>query len=182
MDLFICKSNIYSHKLNLLCFDVVLIVGATVNGILHLVIPTIERRFNLRSVKSGLVSGGYDIASLICLIPVTYFGGRPNASKPRWIGVGMIIMGIGAFIFALPHFIKKASYQTSENGKSLCNNNTLEIKVKYWAECSYDKILKKPSLFWALKFQSYCRQFVKLKYCDSSARSYCLIRCEHCSC
>lgn len=131
--MFTCKYTLTVKVIKLIydaIFDV-LIVGATVNGILHLIIPTIERRFNLRSVKSGLVSGGYDIASLICLIPVTYLGGRPDASKPRWIGVGMIIMGIGALIFSLPHFIKKASYhdQTNEDGKSLCNNNTLAIEV-----------------------------------------------------
>lgn len=133
LDLFTCRYTLKVKVIKLIygaIFDV-LIVGATVNGILHLIIPTIERRFNLRSVKSGLVSGGYDIASLICLIPVTYLGGRPDASKPRWIAVGMIIMGIGALIFSLPHFIKKASYhdQTNEDGKSLCNNNTLAIEV-----------------------------------------------------
>lgn len=112
-------------------FHVALILGAVVNGILHLVIPTIERRFNLRSVKSGLVSGGFDIASLISLIPVTYLGGRPNASKPRWIGVGIIIMGMGSLIFAMPHFIKKGSYidGTLEDGKTLCNNKAPRIEV-----------------------------------------------------
>lgn len=64
-----------------------------VNGFVNVVITTIERRFGLRSSQSGLVAGGYDIASFLCLIPVTYLGGRPGASKPRWIAWGVVLMG-----------------------------------------------------------------------------------------
>lgn len=70
-----------------------------------MVITTIEKRFGLRSSQTGLVASGYDIASFLCLVPVTYFGGRKNASKPRWIGIGMILMGLGSMVFSLPHFL-----------------------------------------------------------------------------
>lgn len=43
--------------------------------------------------------------SLLAVIPVTYFGGHPSASKPRYIAVGMFIMGTGSLLFASPHFI-----------------------------------------------------------------------------
>lgn len=105
--------------------------GALVNGIVHLIIPTIERRFNLRSVKSGFVSGAYDIASLICLIPITYFGGRPNASKPHWIGFGVIVIGLGSIVFCMPHFLNKP--QLNENDEdlenSLCSGRPRQTKV-----------------------------------------------------
>lgn len=64
-----------------------------VNGFVNVVITTIERRFGLRSSQSGLVAGGYDIASFLCLVPVTYLGGRAGASKPRWIAWGIVLMG-----------------------------------------------------------------------------------------
>lgn len=48
---------------------------------------------------------GYDIASFFCLIPVSYFGGRVGASKPKWVGWGVVIMGLGFFTFSLPHFL-----------------------------------------------------------------------------
>jgi organic anion transporter 4A len=76
-----------------------------VNGFINVVITTIERRFGLRSSQTGLVASGYDIASFLCLVPVSYFGGRLGASKPKWIGWGVVIMGIGSFVFALPHFL-----------------------------------------------------------------------------
>lgn len=79
--------------------------GLLVNGCINVVITTIEKRFGLRSSQTGLVASGYDIASFVCLVPVTYFGGRNGASKPRWIGIGMALMGIGSLVFSLPHFL-----------------------------------------------------------------------------
>ncbi|CAB3384981.1 Hypothetical predicted protein [Cloeon dipterum] len=76
-----------------------------VNGFINVVITTIERRFGLRSRETGIIAGGYDVASFLCLVPVSYLGGRPGASKPRWLGWGIVIMGFGSFIFGLPHFV-----------------------------------------------------------------------------
>ena len=55
-----------------------------VNGFVNVVITTIERRFGLRSSQTGLIAGGYDIASFLTLVPVSYLGGRSKASKPRY--------------------------------------------------------------------------------------------------
>ena len=74
-----------------------------VNGFVSVVISTIERRFELSSKQSGFVASGYDIASVLCLIPVSYIGGRGH--KPRWIAAGVLLLGIGSFMFALPHFV-----------------------------------------------------------------------------
>lgn len=82
-----------------------LFLGLLVNGCINVVITTIEKRFGLKSSATGLVASGYDIASFVSLVPVTYFGGRKNASKPKWIGIGMIMMGLGSIVFSLPHFL-----------------------------------------------------------------------------
>ena len=91
----------------------------------NVVISSIERRFGLQSTQSGIIAGSYDIGydgtqkslilfclnprsffrSLLAVIPVTYFGGRPGASKPKYIAIGMFIMGSGSLLFASPHFI-----------------------------------------------------------------------------
>ncbi|KAL7985647.1 hypothetical protein Chor_004217 [Crotalus horridus] len=76
--------------------------GMTVNGFINTVITSIERRFDLQSYQSGLIASSYDIAACVCLTFVSYFGG--NGHKPRWLGWGVLIMGIGSLIFALPHF------------------------------------------------------------------------------
>ena len=54
-----------------------------VNGMVNVVISTLEGRFGLKSVTSGQIAGFYDVGSLLAVIPVTYFGGRKTASKPR---------------------------------------------------------------------------------------------------
>lgn len=65
--------------------------GFIVNGGVNLVITTIEKRYQMRSTESGLIAGGYDVASFLFLIPISYFGG--TRSKPLFIGIGVIIMG-----------------------------------------------------------------------------------------
>ena len=42
-------------------------------------------RFGLQSTQTGLISSAYDIGSLVVMIPVSYYGGRPGASKPRTV-------------------------------------------------------------------------------------------------
>ena len=73
-----------------------------VNGFVSVVISTIERRFDLRSTESGFIASAYDISSVICLVPVSYLGGL--GSKPRWLGIGIFLLGLGSYMFALPHF------------------------------------------------------------------------------
>lgn len=90
-----------------------------VNGCINVVITTIEKRFGLRSSQTGLVASGYDIASFVCLVPVTYFGGRKGASKPRWIGIGIALMGLGSLVFSLPHFITGA-YRATNAETTIC--------------------------------------------------------------
>ncbi|XP_065192060.1 solute carrier organic anion transporter family member 4A1-like [Sycon ciliatum] len=81
----------------------VLFQGLTVSGMNGVVIPTIEKRFRLPSQRSGLISGAYDISAAIFVLPVSYFGER--AHKPRWLGIGCFLLGIGALVFTLPQFI-----------------------------------------------------------------------------
>ncbi|PKU31390.1 solute carrier organic anion transporter family member 4a1 [Limosa lapponica baueri] len=76
--------------------------GMTVNGFINTVITSIERRFDLRSYQSGLIASSYDIAACLCLTFVSYFGG--NGHKPRWLGWGVLVMGLGSLVFSLPHF------------------------------------------------------------------------------
>ncbi|XP_061708271.1 solute carrier organic anion transporter family member 4A1 [Cydia pomonella] len=98
--------------------------GMVVNGFVNVVITTIEKRFGLRSMQTGVIAGGYDMASFICLAPVTYLGGRQGASKPRWLGWGALIMGAGSLMFALPHFLVPPYRAAHREQLDVCHGNS----------------------------------------------------------
>ena len=54
------------------------------NGFVSLVVSTLEKRFNINSAQSGNIGGSYDIGFMLAIIPMTYFGGKRGASKPRY--------------------------------------------------------------------------------------------------
>lgn len=98
-----------------------------VNGFVSVVISTIERRFDLTSTQTGFVASGYDIASVLCLIPISYFGG--NGNKPRWIVCGIFLLSLGSFLFALPHFlIDKYSYNMNAH-RTTCDVNATQSQL-----------------------------------------------------
>lgn len=105
--------------------------GLIVNGFINVVITTIEKRYQLRSTESGLIAGGYDIASFLCLIPVSYFGG--SRSKPVFIGSGVLVLALGSFVFSMPHYMS-GQYSFSQEQEDLCSavNSTLD--------CSKDSV------------------------------------------
>lgn len=110
--------------------------GLIVNGFVNVVITTIERRFQLRSSESGLIASGYDIASFLLLAPISYFGG--SRSKPLFVGLGCLVLGLGAFMFSMPHFlaapyvyssmddVEPVCYSGSEVVHSFCKTNQTE--------------------------------------------------------
>ncbi|XP_038052230.1 solute carrier organic anion transporter family member 4A1-like [Patiria miniata] len=77
--------------------------GMTVNGFVYVVTTTLERRFNLPSVRSGSISSSYDFSVMIVITFVTYLGDRGH--KPLWLGAGALLFALGSYTFTLPHFL-----------------------------------------------------------------------------
>ena len=78
------------------------------------------------------MASGYDIASFLCLVPVTYFGGRLGASKPRIIAWGIILLGLGSLTFAFPHFLVgpyRATMSTTNTCSALSVHNDTTLQV-----------------------------------------------------
>ncbi|XP_057317468.1 solute carrier organic anion transporter family member 4C1-like [Hydractinia symbiolongicarpus] len=78
--------------------------GMLVNGLVSASIPHLEREFGLTSTSTGFISASNDVSGLLCVLIVSYYGDRGH--KPKWLGCGAILTGIGAFFFALPKFLK----------------------------------------------------------------------------
>ncbi|NWI99377.1 SO4C1 protein, partial [Crypturellus undulatus] len=76
--------------------------GIVVNGLINISISTIEKRYELNSSLTGLISASYDIAFCVLSLFISFFGERGH--KPRWLAFSAFMMGLGSLVFALPHF------------------------------------------------------------------------------
>ncbi|XP_050768816.1 solute carrier organic anion transporter family member 4C1-like [Gymnogyps californianus] len=76
--------------------------GIVVNGLINISISTIEKRYELNSSLTGLISASYDIAFCILSLFVSFFGERGH--KPRWLAFSAFMLGLGSLVFSLPHF------------------------------------------------------------------------------
>ncbi|XP_003926604.1 solute carrier organic anion transporter family member 1B1 [Saimiri boliviensis] len=80
----------------------------------------IERRFDISSSLVGLIDGSFEIGNLFVIVFVSYFGSKLH--RPKLIGIGCFIMGLGGVLTALPHFFmgyyrysKETNINSSEN-------------------------------------------------------------------
>lgn len=62
----------------------------------------IERRFEISSSVVGMIDGSFEMGNLLVIVFVSYFGSKLN--RPKIIGIGCFIMGLGSIFTALPHF------------------------------------------------------------------------------
>ena len=50
-----------------------------------------------------MMTSTFDLTVLVTVVFISYFGGTSH--KPKWLGAGVFIQGIGALLFAFPQFI-----------------------------------------------------------------------------
>ncbi|KAF3847795.1 hypothetical protein F7725_020823 [Dissostichus mawsoni] len=75
-------------------------------------ITQLERRFDIPSYLIGVIDGSFEVGNLLVIAFVSYFGAKLH--RPKIIAVGCVLMSIGTFIIALPHFIiGRYQYETS---------------------------------------------------------------------
>ncbi|KAI6058311.1 Solute carrier organic anion transporter family member 4C1 [Aix galericulata] len=91
--------------------------GIVVNGLINISISTIEKRYELNSSLTGLISASYDIAFCILSLFVSFFGERGH--KPRWLAFSAFMLGLGSLIFSLPHF-SSGKYQFGAKREDTC--------------------------------------------------------------
>ncbi|NWV13457.1 SO4C1 protein, partial [Ptilonorhynchus violaceus] len=108
--------------------------GIVVNGLINISISTIEKRYELNSSLTGLISASYDIAFCLLSLFVSYFGERGH--KPRWLAFSAFMLGLGSLVFSLPHF-SSGKYQYGAKLEDTCQ--TVETTFSHNATCSASK-------------------------------------------
>ena len=94
----------------LMCF----LEGFAVNGIANAGLPAIEKHFGISSTKSSVVASSQDFGALAVVLFVSFIGARLH--KPRIVALGSVIMGIGSFLFIVPHMAEEYDLE----GLSVC--------------------------------------------------------------
>uniref|UniRef100_A0A8C4RZH6 Solute carrier organic anion transporter family member n=1 Tax=Erpetoichthys calabaricus TaxID=27687 RepID=A0A8C4RZH6_ERPCA len=94
------------------------IQGMLVNGLVNISISTIEKRYDLRSSLTGLISSSYDISFCILCLFVSFHGQRGH--KPRWMTYSAFMLGLGSLVFSFPHYISDV-YSFDSKKRDLCS-------------------------------------------------------------
>ncbi|XP_069820773.1 solute carrier organic anion transporter family member 4C1 [Dendropsophus ebraccatus] len=94
--------------------------GTAVNGLVNVVISTIEKRYDLNSSLTGLISASYDISFCLLSLVISFYGQRGH--KPRWLAFSALMIGIGAIVFSIPHFTS-GTYEYGNRYNDVCEKS-----------------------------------------------------------
>ncbi|PAA73832.1 hypothetical protein BOX15_Mlig033592g3 [Macrostomum lignano] len=120
--------------------------GMVISGFVKSVVTPIELRYELTSKESGFIVSMYDIGCLVCVVPVSYFGHGHRRS--RLISIGLLVMGLGSFVFFLPHLITdKYIYQSPV--PSVCYPEPNKVYPKF---CNSQNLNSYKYVFWTGQF------------------------------
>lgn len=105
-------------------FLVIMCVAVTaqsmlVNGLIGVSMSSIETRFDLSSSQAGAIPSVYELGGIPCMLVIGYCGSVIH--RPRWIGKAMLLLGVSAIIFTLPHFITDFYEWGGDTQDNLCH-------------------------------------------------------------
>uniref|UniRef100_A0A2P2I6E8 Solute carrier organic anion transporter family member 4A1-like n=1 Tax=Hirondellea gigas TaxID=1518452 RepID=A0A2P2I6E8_9CRUS len=101
---------------------------AVASGYLNSVITTLEKRYEVPSYITGLISSMYEIGNVSTVLFVSYLGSSRHI--PVWIAIGCVAMGTGSLLFVGPQILLESwsieiPGANSSNSSSICTAATV---------------------------------------------------------
>ncbi|XP_055794118.1 solute carrier organic anion transporter family member 1C1-like isoform X4 [Salvelinus fontinalis] len=116
------RSSCSSLKMFLVALSFAYFAKALSGSYMKSTITQLERRFDIPSYLTGVIDGSFEIGNLLVIAFVSYFGAKLH--RPKIIAMGCVLMAVGTFIIALPHFlIGRYKFETSIRSSVNSTNN-----------------------------------------------------------
>ncbi|CAD5121057.1 DgyrCDS9597 [Dimorphilus gyrociliatus] len=114
--------------------------GAIVSGLTNGSITTLERRFGLSSKEMSVVVIMYQVGCILAIVILSQIGSRIH--QMRLLSTCVLLLGIGSFIFSIPHYISSTYNFSSEQN--------FECSANYNDGCQDSKDVSKGSVLFLL--------------------------------
>ncbi|OQV15395.1 Solute carrier organic anion transporter family member 5A1 [Hypsibius exemplaris] len=126
-----------SMKVFMACYVVLGVFHGMYGSYLGPVIPSIEKRFGFTSKEVGSFRAMSDVSRILASLIVAHYGGAGH--RPRWIGCGAILLGLGMFLMASTEVMFPVTSRSmvslvvasaSDSNERFCHSNPLRNATK----------------------------------------------------